>query len=47
VLPASPGWYHTVNGLEDLVDFVVARIMDHLGVEHRLMQRWGQVGDES
>lgn len=46
VLPASPGWYHTVNGLEDLVDFVVARIMDHLGVEHRLMQRWGQVGDE-
>lgn len=46
VLPASPGWYHTVNGLEDLVDFVVARIMDHLGVEHRLMQRWGQVGDD-
>jgi 4-hydroxy-3-polyprenylbenzoate decarboxylase len=46
VLPASPGWYHTVNGLEDLVDFVVARIMDHLGVEHRLMQRWGQAGDE-
>lgn len=42
VLPASPGWYHTVNGLEDLVDFVVARILDHLGVEHRLMQRWGQ-----
>jgi 4-hydroxy-3-polyprenylbenzoate decarboxylase len=47
VLPASPGWYHTVNGLEDLVDFVVARIMDHLGVEHRLMQRWGQATDES
>lgn len=47
VLPASPGWYHTVNGLEDLVDFVVARILDHLGVEHRLMQRWGQASDES
>lgn len=46
VLPASPGWYHTVNGLEDLVDFVVARILDHLGVEHRLMQRWGQETDE-
>jgi len=46
VLPASPGWYHTVNGLEDLVDFVVARILDHLGVEHRLMQRWGQPSDE-
>lgn len=46
VLPASPGWYHTVNGLEDLVDFVVARMLDHLGVEHRLMQRWGQPSDE-
>jgi len=32
--------------LEDLVDFVVARILDHLGVEHRLMQRWGQPSDE-
>ncbi len=41
VLPASPGWYHGVNGMEDLVDFVVARILDHIGVEHSLMKRWG------
>ncbi len=41
VLPAMPGWYHEVNSLADLVDFVVARILDQLGVEHTLMQRWG------
>jgi 4-hydroxy-3-polyprenylbenzoate decarboxylase len=41
VLPASPGWYHGVKRLEDLVDFVVARICDQLGVEHNLMKRWG------
>lgn len=40
VLPAMPGWYHGVSSLQDLVDFVVARILDQLGVEHRLMQRW-------
>ncbi len=41
VLPASPGWYHGVTSLTDLVDFVVARICDQLGVEHALMKRWG------
>jgi 4-hydroxy-3-polyprenylbenzoate decarboxylase len=41
VLPASPGWYHGVETLDDLVDFVVARICDQLGVENRLMRRWG------
>jgi 4-hydroxy-3-polyprenylbenzoate decarboxylase len=42
VLPASPGWYHGVNSLRDLVDFVVARICDQLGVEHALTRRWGE-----
>jgi 4-hydroxy-3-polyprenylbenzoate decarboxylase len=42
VLPASPGWYHGVQGLRDLVDFVVARICDQLGVEHTLTKRWGE-----
>jgi flavin prenyltransferase len=42
VLPAMPGWYHGVNSLQDLIDFVVARILDQLGVEHQLMQRWGE-----
>lgn len=41
VLPASPGWYHGVRSTADLVDFVVARICDQLGVEHTLMHRWG------
>ena len=41
VLPASPGWYHGVRSTADLVDFVVARICDQLGVEHTLTKRWG------
>jgi flavin prenyltransferase len=41
VLPASPGFYHGVRGLGDLVNFVVARICDQLGVPHSLMRRWG------
>ena len=41
ILPATPGWYHGVNSVLDLVDFVVARILDQLAVEHSLMRRWG------
>ncbi len=41
VLPAMPGWYHGVESLQDLVDFIVARTLDHLGVPHQLMKRWG------
>jgi flavin prenyltransferase len=41
ILPASPGWYHGANSVQDLVDFVVARICDQLGVEHSLGKRWG------
>ena len=41
ILPASPGWYHGVRSPQDLVDFVVARILDQLGVPHQLMRRWG------
>jgi flavin prenyltransferase len=41
VLPASPGWYHGVTEIRDLVDFVVARVCDQLGVEHSLTKRWG------
>jgi 4-hydroxy-3-polyprenylbenzoate decarboxylase len=42
VLPASPGWYHGVETLADLVDFVVARICDQLGVRNALISRWGE-----
>jgi 4-hydroxy-3-polyprenylbenzoate decarboxylase len=41
VLPAAPGFYHRPETIEDLVDFLVARILDHLGVEHALVRRWG------
>lgn len=40
ILPASPGFYGKPRRIEDLVDFVVARILDHLGVEHSLGPRW-------
>jgi 4-hydroxy-3-polyprenylbenzoate decarboxylase len=42
VLPASPGFYHGVGSVSELVDFVVARILDHLHVEHQLVHRWGE-----
>lgn len=42
VLPAMPGWYHRPQGLDDLIDFVVARICDQLGVESDLARRWGE-----
>ena len=41
VLPATPGWYHGVTSLQDLVDFIVSRILDQLGIEHALIHRWG------
>jgi 4-hydroxy-3-polyprenylbenzoate decarboxylase len=41
VLPAMPGFYHGVESLGDLVDFVVARILDQLGIDNSLMKRWG------
>lgn len=42
ILPAMPGWYHGVRSVQDLVDFVVARILDQLAVPHQLMKRWGE-----
>ncbi|HEX5363033.1 MAG TPA: flavin prenyltransferase UbiX [Gallionella sp.] len=41
ILPPSPGFYHHPQSVQDMVDFVVARILDHLGVAHSLQQRWG------
>ena len=43
ILFLAPGFYHGAATVEDLVDFVVARILDQLGVEHALTARWGQV----
>lgn len=41
ILPANPGFYHHPRSVEDLVDFVVARVLDQLDVPHSLMARWG------
>ncbi len=41
VMPASPGWYHGVTTLRDLVDFMVARMCDQLGIDNALINRWG------
>lgn len=40
VLPAAPGFYHRPASIDDLVAFVVARVLDQLEVEHDLAQRW-------
>lgn len=41
ILPANPGFYHHPANVQDLVDFVVARVLDHVGVAHQLLPRWG------
>ena len=42
IMPASPGFYHRPQSVDEMVDFVVARILDHLGLEHTLLTRWGE-----
>jgi 4-hydroxy-3-polyprenylbenzoate decarboxylase len=42
VLPASPGFYQRPTQIEQLIDFIVARILDQLGITHELMARWGE-----
>jgi 4-hydroxy-3-polyprenylbenzoate decarboxylase len=41
ILFAAPGFYHGASTMEDLVDFVVARCLDQLGLENALVPRWG------
>ncbi len=42
VMPAAPGFYHRPQQVDDLVDFIVARALDHLGVPNSLAPRWGE-----
>jgi flavin prenyltransferase len=42
IMPANPGFYYKPESISDLVDFVVARLLDHLNIEHDLLPRWGQ-----
>ncbi len=41
ILPAMPGFYQQPETVSDLVDFVVGKILDNLGVKHQLLARWG------
>lgn len=41
IMPASPGFYHQPETINDLVNFVVARILDHIGIKQSLVSRWG------
>ncbi|RUO38026.1 aromatic acid decarboxylase [Pseudidiomarina aestuarii] len=41
IMPAAPGFYHQPQSIADLVDFVVARVLDHLGLEQTIQPRWG------
>ena len=45
ILPAMPGFYHGPTTIQDLVDFVVGRICDQLGVPHQLFKRWGETSE--
>ena len=42
ILPPNPGFYQGVEQVSDLVDFIVARILDQLGIDNDLSPRWGQ-----
>jgi 4-hydroxy-3-polyprenylbenzoate decarboxylase len=42
IMPANPGFYQQPSSINDLVDFMVARILDHIGESHSLLPRWGE-----
>ena len=42
IMPASPGFYYGAKAIDDLVDFMVARILDQLQIEHQLQPVWGE-----
>ena len=41
IMPAAPGFYHQPTSINDLIDFMVGRVLDHLGIEQKIMPRWG------
>jgi 4-hydroxy-3-polyprenylbenzoate decarboxylase len=43
ILPANPGFYHHPQSVNEIVDFIVARVLDHLGIVHHLLPPWGDM----
>jgi len=43
ILPAMPGFYHQPKKIDDLVDFIVGKTLDQIGVKHSLFKRWGSI----
>ena len=41
IMPAAPGFYHNPESINDLIDFMVGRLLDHLNIEQKIMPRWG------
>ena len=41
IMPAAPGFYHQPESINDLIDFMVGRVLDHLGIPQEIMPRWG------
>ena len=46
IMPANPGFYQRPTSVQELVDFMVARVLDHLGIPHTLLPRWGDAQQE-
>lgn len=42
IMPANPGFYNKPDKLDDIIDFMVSRILDHLKIDHQLQPRWGE-----
>jgi 4-hydroxy-3-polyprenylbenzoate decarboxylase len=40
-MPAAPGFYHQPTSINDLIDFMVGRLLDHLSIDQSIMPRWG------
>lgn len=41
IMPANPGFYHHPKEISDLIDFMVGRVLDHIGIDQKIMPRWG------